>query len=179
LPVLPGLLYPGLRFALLPRFTPEIGNQTSVIGYKELTLLTLNLLLAGDSAATGTLTGARIGMRALAANRQVATMANAAIRLDFDEAADIHLDLFAEIAFDAAFLLNDRADAVHLVLGEVANLLRKIDIGLFGDILRALLPDPWSSDVCSSDLSAFAAEDQHQRYVPFFTSPLLNSLEPD
>src|SRR6202790_5276715 len=80
-------------------------------------------------------------MRALAVNRQVAAVTNAPVGLNFNQAADIHLDLFAKIAFHAAFLLDDRADAVHFVLGELADLFRGIHIRLFGDGFRAHLPD--------------------------------------
>ena len=68
-------------------------------------------------------------------------MANSAIRLDFNQAANIHLDLFAKIAFDAAFLLDDITEAVGLVFGQIADLLREIHIRLFSNTLRAHLSD--------------------------------------
>src|SRR5712664_1403655 len=109
--------------------------------YKSLALLALDLLLAGDCAAAWTLAGACVGVRALTVNRQVAAVTNAAVGLDFNQAADIHLDLFAKIAFHAAFLLDDRADAVHFVFRELADLFRGIHIRLFSDRFRAHLSD--------------------------------------
>src|SRR5208282_4867431 len=52
---------------------------------------------------------ARVGVRALAAHRKIAPVAHSAVALDVDEPADIHLDLLAEIAFDAALLLDGLA----------------------------------------------------------------------
>src|SRR6201993_4605442 len=106
-----------------------------------LALLALDMFLAGNRAAAWTLAGARVGVRALAANRQVAAVTNAAVGLDFNQAPDIHLDLFAKIAFHTAFLLDDRADAVHFVFRELADLFRRIHIRLFGDCFRAHLSD--------------------------------------
>src|SRR5215472_769920 len=106
-----------------------------------LALLALDLLLAGDGAAARSLAGARVGVRALAADRQVAAVTNSAVRLDFNQAADVQLDLLAEIAFDAAFLLDDRANAVDFVFRKVADLFREVHVGLFGDFLRADLAD--------------------------------------
>src|SRR5262249_25462435 len=68
-------------------------------------------------------------------------MTNPPVRLDFNQAADIHLDLLAEIALHTALLLDDRADAVDLVFCEVADLFRKVHVGLFGDFFRAHLAD--------------------------------------
>src|SRR5580693_836483 len=106
-----------------------------------LALLAGDFLLGCDGAAARTLTGASVGVRALATNRQIAAMTNASIGLDFDEPANIHLDLFAEIAFDAAFLLDLIAEAVDFVFGQIANLLGGGGVGLFGEFLRALLSD--------------------------------------
>src|SRR5580658_8051467 len=54
-------------------------------------------LLIGHSALAGTLAGTRVGVRALAAHRQVAAMPVAAIGADFDETLDIHRNLLAQI----------------------------------------------------------------------------------
>src|SRR5579871_6711348 len=119
--------------------------QTIRTGAREcpyrLALLAGDLLLGCDGAAARTLTGASVGVGALATNRQIAAMTNAAISLDFNQAANVHLDLFAEIAFDAAFLLDLIAEAVDFVFGEVANLFGGVDVGLFGELTRALLSD--------------------------------------
>src|ERR1700684_3971344 len=53
------------------------------------------LLLVGDRAAARTLAGAGVGMRALAAHRQAAGVAQAPISAHFDQAFDVHRGLFA------------------------------------------------------------------------------------
>src|SRR5262249_12257023 len=71
----------------------------------------------------------------------VAAMANSAIRLNFNQAADVHLNLLAEIAFDAAFLLDGLPDVIDFILRQVANLFRVIHAGFGGELFRTLLPD--------------------------------------
>src|SRR5581483_2119359 len=107
----------------------------------KLALLALHRLFRGDRAAPRALSRARIGVRALPANGKIAAVANPAVRLNFDQTADVHLNLLAEIAFDAAFLLDHLADVIDLVLRQVANLFRRIDVRLRRDFSRALLPD--------------------------------------
>src|SRR5271167_366423 len=68
-------------------------------------------------------------------------MPNPAIRLNFNQPANVHLYLLAEIAFHAAFFFNFLAKMVHFVFGQVADLLRVIDARLRGELLRTLLPD--------------------------------------
>src|ERR1700743_2675098 len=102
--------------------------------YPTLALLAGDFFLGCDGAAARTLTGASVGVRALATNRQIAAMTNAAIGLDFDQPANVHLDLFAEIAFDAAFLLDLVAEAVNFVFREIANLLGGVDVGLLASL---------------------------------------------
>src|SRR5687767_12317087 len=68
------------------------------------------LLLRATAATTtgyrllGALAGARIGLRALAAYRQVATMSQTAIGADLDQALDVQLNLAAQVAFDLVIL---------------------------------------------------------------------------
>src|SRR5215472_16523404 len=106
-----------------------------------LALLADGLLLCRDGAAPRTLARARIGMRALAPNRQIAPVTNPAIGLNFNEPANVHLNLLAEIAFNAAFLLDGLADVVDFVFRQVANLLRVIHAGFRGKPARARLPN--------------------------------------
>jgi hypothetical protein len=80
-------------------------------------------------------------VRALAVHREVTAMANAPVGLNFDQAPDIHLNLLAEIAFDAAFLLDDLADVIDFIFRQVANLFGVIDVGLFRDFDGAVLTD--------------------------------------
>src|SRR5881394_1606558 len=117
-----------------------------------LALLALGLLLGCDGATTRTFTRAGVGVRALPANRKIAPVADAAVRLNFDQPANVHLDLLAEIAFDAAFFFNFLAKTVHFVFGQVANFLGGIDVRLFRELLSAHLSD--SIDRSQSDPKA-------------------------
>src|SRR5258706_3215000 len=109
--------------------------------YKSLALLADCLLLRCNRAAPRTFAGARVRMRALAAHREIPAVAKAAIGLNFNQPADVHLDLFAEIAFHPAFLLDGLADVVDCLFCQVANLLRVIHAGFFSQLFRALPPD--------------------------------------
>jgi hypothetical protein len=82
------------------------------------------LLLLSDRAFARTLAGAGIRMGALSANRQIAAVTESAIRTDFDEPLDVHRNVFAQIAFDAAFAFDDLADAVDFVFRKVLNFFR-------------------------------------------------------
>src|SRR6202158_4475854 len=66
------------------------------------------LLLLCDRSLARTLTGTGIRMCALAANRQVAAVAEPAIGTDFDETLDVHRNFLAQIAFHQTFGLYDR-----------------------------------------------------------------------
>src|SRR5256886_5667977 len=144
-------LHDALPIALLPRFTPfleilENSNRrktgTSLRHSKKpLALLAQILLLRRHCAAPRTFAGARVGVGSLAAHRQVPAMPDPAVGLNFDQPADIHLNLLAEIAFHAAFLFDGLAEAIDFILRQVANLLGVIDIRLGRELLRALLPN--------------------------------------
>src|SRR5579863_10368763 len=74
-------------------------------------------------------------------HRQVAAVAQATVALDFDQPPNVHLNLLAEIAFDAALALDLLAELVDLFFGQVLDLLGVIDLGFFADRPGALLPD--------------------------------------
>src|ERR1700678_4528114 len=98
-------------------------------------------LLACDCALTRALAGARIGVGTLATGRQVAPVAETTIRLNIDEALDVHGDVFAQISFNLAFVLNHLADAVNLVFAQVLDLLERIHTGRRQDASRARVTD--------------------------------------
>src|SRR5712692_9324050 len=106
-----------------------------------LALLAQDLLLGRDRAAPRTLAGARVGVRSLAAHWQIPAMPDPAVGLNFDQPADIHLNLLTEIAFHAAFLFDFLAEMIDFIFRQVANLLRVIDIRLDRELFCALLPD--------------------------------------
>src|SRR5579863_7136878 len=77
--------------------------------------LRAGFLLIGHGAAPRTLAGTRIGVSALAAHRQPAAMPHAAIGAHLDQALDVHRDLFAQVAFNRTFGLENRSDMVDFV----------------------------------------------------------------
>src|SRR6266436_7317061 len=126
---------------MLKTLTAEKAGASSRPPKKSLALLAQNLLLGCHRAAPRTLAGARVGVRPLATHRQVPAVADPPVGLNFDQPADVHLNLLAEIAFHAAFFFDFLAEMVDFIFRQVANLLRVIDIRLGGELLRALLPD--------------------------------------
>src|SRR4029077_19000318 len=107
----------------------------------KLALLAYRLLLRCHGTAPRTFAGARVGVRTLSAHRQIPAVANATVGLNFNQPADIHLDLLAEIAFHAAFLLDGLANVVDFLFGQVADFLRVIHAGFRSQLFRAFPPD--------------------------------------
>src|SRR5271169_6066839 len=100
-----------------------------------------DLLLCRDGALPRSFACARIRVRALAAHGEIAPVPQAAIALNFDEPANIHLDLLAEIAFDAALGFNRLPEPVDFFLGQVLDLLGFFHVGLGAQSAGARLPD--------------------------------------
>src|SRR5437016_1876190 len=65
--------------------------------------------LAGDRFG-GTLAGARVRVRALAANRQTLAVTHAAIAAQIHQPLDVHRHFAAQVAFDDIFAVDDLAD---------------------------------------------------------------------
>src|SRR5256712_846302 len=126
------------KFCSISRAQPQGG------GLSEFSLLLAghHFLLGRNCALARALAGARIGVRPLAADREVPPVAQPAITLNFNQPANVHLHLFAKIALDAALRFNRLAQAVNLLLREILDLLCAIDLGLFAERTRARLPDP-------------------------------------
>src|SRR3546814_1408672 len=82
-----------------------------------------------------TLAGTGIGPDALAAQRQAATMAQAAVAGQVHQALDGHADLAAEVAFDHV-LADFGAQALDFRLGQVTDPGRRIHAGGFAKFLR-------------------------------------------
>src|SRR3984885_9193875 len=93
-------------------------------------------LLACDCALTRALAGARVGVGALAADGQVAPVAQSTIGLNVNQPLDVHRDIFAQITFDLAFVLNHLADTVYLVFAQILNFLERVHIGRLQDASR-------------------------------------------
>src|SRR5438128_705857 len=97
---------------------------------------------AADDAALRTLAGARVGVGALAADRQALAVAQAAIAAEIHQALDVEAHLAAQVAFDLVALFERLADAVDLVFGEVLRPLGRIELRRRTDLLRGGLADP-------------------------------------
>src|SRR6266446_9575381 len=110
----------------------------------------LDRLLLGDGALARAFARPRVGPRPLAAHRQRAPVPHPAVAADFHQPLDVHGDLLAEIAFDAALLLDDAADLPNVVLGEILDTDVGTHPGLFQDGVRAHAPD--AIDVGETDL---------------------------
>src|SRR5947209_12795574 len=122
-------------------FLPILCKLLQIAAAIKLTLFAQNLLFRSNRSAPRTLAGASVGVRALAAHRQVTAMPDATVRLNFNEPANVHLNLFAQIAFHAAFFFNFLAQMIGFVLGQIANLFLGIDACFFRQLARARLPD--------------------------------------
>src|SRR5690242_9012553 len=81
-------------------------------------------------------------MRALAARRKTATVAQGTVGLNINQSLDVHASIFAKIAFHGALVLNDLADAVNLVLAQILNLLEWINIRRSQNPKSARVADP-------------------------------------
>src|SRR5580700_6204082 len=66
-------------------------------------------------------------------------MAQPAIALDFNQTANVHLDLFAEIALYPPFGFDLLAKLIHLFFGQILDLLGFIHFGLGAERAGALL----------------------------------------
>src|SRR4051812_11602015 len=69
-------------------------------------------------------------------------MAKPTIRLNVDQALDVHGDILAEIAFHIAFVFNRRTNAVNLVFAEILDLLERVYISRRQETQRTRVADP-------------------------------------
>ena len=77
--------------------------------------------LLSDCHAPWPLASSRIRMRPLAPHWQAATMSQPTITADVHQPFDVHLNLFPQIAFDIALLIDHRPDPIDLFLGKLTN----------------------------------------------------------
>src|ERR1017187_6808296 len=89
--------------------------------------LTRRLLLVRHGAAARTLAGAGVGMRALPAYRQAAAVPQSTVGTHLDVPLDVHRDFFAQIAFDRAFVFQNRTNMVDFVFRQITDLLIEIN----------------------------------------------------
>ncbi len=76
---------------------------------------------------------------------------------DFHQALDVHRDLLAEIAFDAALFLDHPADLADVVFRQILDADVTADTGLGQDVVRTLPAD--AVDVGQPDLDPLGARE--------------------
>ena len=114
------------------------------------------LLLIGDGLAR-TLARARIGARALSADRKAATMANATVAPDVLEPLERDAQQGPQVAFDGEVAFHESTDLADLFVAEVADFLAPLNPGLVQDESRPRVTDP--EDVGQSELGALGVRD--------------------
>src|SRR5882762_9616648 len=82
-----------------------------------------DFLLSRHCALPRSLAGPGVGVRPLPSHGKVAPVAQPAVALNFDQPADVHLNLLAEIPFHAPLGFDRLAQPVNFFLGQVLNLL--------------------------------------------------------
>src|SRR5581483_91933 len=122
-------------------FSGAPSGAGSVFAMAPLPVRPLDRLLLRDRAPARALPGARVRLRPLAADRQVAPVPQAAVAADLHQPLDVHRHLLAEVALDAALLLDHPADLPHVVLGQVLDADVRADAGLPQDLVRSHPPD--------------------------------------
>src|SRR5688500_3955582 len=114
----PARAFGGILYALLDLFSrPD-----------RLLLLLARLLLAGDRALR-TLAGAGVGPGALTAHGQALAVPDALVAADLNLAADIRLDLAAQVPFNLEVGLDVVAQLHDLFIGQVTSPLVGVDAG--------------------------------------------------
>src|SRR6185312_5901100 len=103
------------------------------------------------------LTSTRIGVRTLSADRQVAAMTISAIRTDFDQPLDVHLDFFAQIAFHQTFFFDHGTNAVDFIFAKVLDLLHRVHFGRVQNAVGTRRSD--AVDVGQRDVGALVARE--------------------
>src|SRR5262245_32741080 len=97
----------------------------------------LHRLLLRDRALARALARPRVGPRPLAAHRQRPAVTHPAVAADFHQPLDIHRDLLAEVALDAALLFDDAADLPDVVFRQILHPDVRTDAGFVEDAVRA------------------------------------------
>src|SRR3954469_15662687 len=108
----------------------------------------LHALLAGDRL-TRALAGAGVGAGALAAGRERAAMAGAAVALDVAQPADVLVDLAAQRALDEVSPVDDADDLRQLLFGQLLRAALAVDGRFLQDGAAVLRPD--AVEVCEAD----------------------------
>jgi hypothetical protein len=97
----------------------------------------LGLFLAGDRLGRA-FARARVGVGALAMNRQAATMAEAAVATEIHQPLNVHRDFTTEIAFHREFTVDGFADLQDLAVGQLIDAAICRDFHALTDLLGEL-----------------------------------------
>src|SRR6201996_6508216 len=103
-------------------------------------LLLPRFLLAGDAQPPGALATARVGLRALAADRQAAAVTQTAVGADLHQPFDVLRAFAPEVTLDL-MVLDRVAQFDGLVLGEILALDAGVDPVVLEDLQRGRLTD--------------------------------------
>src|SRR5690242_3005145 len=146
----------------MPAATPEkaVGSRQSAIGKTRLPNADCRsavLFLLPRDRLGRTLAGARIGMRALTADRQRAAMAQAAIGAKVHQPLDVHRHLAAEIAFDLVVAVDRLTDRQHLGVRQLVDATLHRNADLLHDLLGEGRAD--AMDVLQRDHDALVGWD--------------------
>ncbi len=79
-------------------------------------------------------------------------MTQSAIASDVHQSFDVHLNLLAQVSFDSALLVEDRANAIDFFFREFANALITADAGFAQHLVCAGAAN--SIDVCQTNFSS-------------------------
>ena len=121
--------------------------------------LGVRIALHADGLA-GAFARAGVGLGALAAHRQAAQMADAAVTLDALEALEVHADFAAQITFNDIFaLLNRVDDQGELLLGQILRANRRVNVGAFENLFRVDRAN--AVNVAQRDVNALAGRNFH------------------
>src|SRR3954447_26171193 len=114
------------------------------------------LLLAGDRLGRA-LARTRIGMGALAAHRQSAAMAQAAIAAEVHQALDVDADFAPQVALDHIVAIDHFANLQHFLIAQLRYPAIRRNLDLLDDLGGVLLAD--AMDVLKRDQHALVGRD--------------------
>src|SRR5436309_140322 len=95
----------------------------------------LRRLAANADRLLGSAPGAGVRLGPLASHRQIAAVPQAPVGADLDEAFDVQRDFATEVTLDLVAPVDELAQAVDLLLGEIPHPRVRVDVGLGQDPL--------------------------------------------
>ena len=77
----------------------------------------------------------------LTSGRETAAVAESSVGTDLDEAANVALNLAAEVTFDLVIAVQNLSKMADFLLGQIANLLARVDAGFLKKLNDVVLAD--------------------------------------